>query len=229
VEESESRSERAQSCSDPSAFVSPSSAEPPRPTAVRKHSRLNDLKLGIASRFEGVLRKELSRNYAEFELVDRLSWEAPILKVRTGWTACLSVQLTAAQPEEVVEALLRAIAFRRPLDRRHVHSGSECQFTDNGSERVAPRNVSPVEIRRPQHRWTAVDEKARRRLAVGDHTIGADAEDTVGHLLVGRDPSASILPPAELRKYGIQARGERRQHHVRVELPDLILRWSLQT
>jgi hypothetical protein len=118
-------------CSDPSAFVPPSSAEPPRPTAVRKHSRLSDLKLGIASRFEGVLRKELSRNYAEFELVDRLSWEAPILKVRTGWTACLSVQLTAAQPEEVVEALLRAIAFRRPLDRRHVHSGSECQFTDN--------------------------------------------------------------------------------------------------
>jgi hypothetical protein len=52
-------------------------------------------------------------------------------------------------------------------------------------------------------------EKPGRRIAVSDDAIGTDAEYSMGHLLVGRDPASRVWPPTKLRKHGVETSRER--------------------
>ena len=58
---------------------------------------------------------------------------------------------------------------------------------------------------------------------MGDNTVSTYTEGAVGHLLVRRDPAASISLRAELRKGTVEALGECGQHHVGVEVSDTLL------
>ena len=83
----------------------------------------------------------------------------------------------------------------------------------------ASRDGAAVHVRRPQHRLAAVDEKAPGRdRPVRDDAFGADAEQGVRVLLVGRHPAAGVAAPAELRESPVEALQQGRQHRLGVEV-----------
>ena len=92
------------------------------------------------------------------------------------------------------------------------------------SRKVSPRGTTPP-LRYAVHNVDrpSVDEESRRRRAMCDDPICSDPEHSMRHLLVRRDPAASILLPTELRKGRVEAGGERRQDSVDVEVPDPLL------
>jgi hypothetical protein len=53
-----------------------------------------------------------------------------------------------------------------------------------------------------------------------NHSTGADTEYAVRRLLVRRDPTASVAPPAELRERGVEPLSKSRQNNVRVVVDD---------
>src|SRR4051812_20862253 len=115
------------------------------------------------------------------------------------------MQLAVAQPEEVSEEFTVTIARLRALDRRDVDPGAIRELAHDRPERVAARDISPVDVRSPKHRRTAVDKEPGRRLAMSDDAVGPSAEHPVGHFLVRRDPASGVLPPAELGERDVEA------------------------
>src|SRR5207237_10462616 len=105
-----------------------------------------------------------------------------------------------------------------------IYSCSSCESAHDRPECLAARNVSAVDVRGPEHGLAAMDEEARRRAAVRDHAISADAEHAMGHVLVRGDPATSVLPPSELRKRSVKASHECGQHYLVIEISDLLLR-----
>jgi hypothetical protein len=77
-----------------------------------------------------------------------------------------------------------------------------------------------VHVGGPERRLAAVDEEAPGRGAVGDHPLGADAEDAVGRLLVRSHPAEPVALPAELGEGLVQALLELRQDDLDVEVLD---------
>jgi hypothetical protein len=53
-----------------------------------------------------------------------------------------------------------------------------------------------------------------------NHSTRADTEYAVRRLLVRRDPTASVAPPAELRERGVEPLSKSRQYNVRVVVDD---------
>jgi hypothetical protein len=70
-----------------------------------------------------------------------------------------------------------------------------------------------------------MDQEPGRGIAVSDDAVGPDVEHAVSHLLVGRDPSPCVSPPAELGERGVEVSREGGQHNLDVEHSELLLRF----
>ena len=68
-----------------------------------------------------------------------------------------------------------------------------------------------------------MDEETRRRAAMRDDAVSADAKHATGHLLVRRNPATGISLPAELREGCVEASREGRQQYLVVEVSDSLL------
>src|SRR5262245_11545070 len=133
------------------------------------------------------------------------------------------MQLAVAQPEEVGEEFIAAIARLRALDRRGVDPGATGELAHDRPARVAARDFSSIDVCSPEHRRTAMDKEPGRRIAMSYDAVGPGAEHPVGHFLVGCDPASGVWPPAELGERDVEPGCEGGQYDLGVELPDSLL------
>ena len=156
-------------------------------------------------------------------MLDHLHWETPAFKVQARIGACGAAQVRLAEAEEVAQQLSSAIPRLHSLDLCDLDSGSGRELLDYRSEGLTTRHDAAVDVSGPESGVATVDEKPRRRGAVSNDPIGADAEHAVGCLLVRRDPAASILPPAELGERAVETSRKSGQNNLNVEVPDSLL------
>jgi len=210
------RPERA----DLSALVSPGADEPSGPARVGLNPRVAYLIRRVARLGKGSRRPGSIRNDTQTAAFNRGGRNSATLQVRSCARSSVARQFGLADGEVVGQELGAPVALDWALKRRSVDTSSCSELLDNPREIVTARRSPTVQVRGPEHRLRPVDEKAARRWTVRNYARGAGAESAVRHLLVRRDPAASVAPPTELRESCVEALGERRQDDIRVEVHD---------